>query len=196
MQKASELAPLLELVGARRPRTVVEIGTASGGTLAGWCAVAEPDATIVSIDLPGGDYGGGYDPDDLGPLQAHAQPGQTLRFLPADSHDPATCDALLGLLGGRAVEFLHIDGDHTYEGVRADYELYSPLVASEGLVAFHDVLPHPAAPEIGVHRLWAQLREAHPYVEFLDPDDDRGWGQWGGYGVLLGGFIPDAGGSR
>jgi predicted O-methyltransferase YrrM len=184
MQKLSELARLLELLAQRPPRTVVEVGTAAGGTLLGWCAVSDPDATVISIDLPGGPYGG--DAYDLTQLRSYGQLGQRLHFLPRDSHDIATRDALLELLAGRDVDFLHIDGDHTYDGARTDYELYAPLVAPSGVIAFHDILPHPAAPEIEVHRLWQEVRADGAHVEFVDPDDDRGWGQWGGYGVLLG----------
>jgi predicted O-methyltransferase YrrM len=39
---------------------------------------------------------------------------------------------------GQAIDFLFIDGDHAYEGVRKDWELYSPLLAEGALVAFHD----------------------------------------------------------
>ena len=48
------------LLCQRKPKAVVEIGTKFGGTLAMWCAVADPEATIVSIDLPGGIHGGGH----------------------------------------------------------------------------------------------------------------------------------------
>jgi hypothetical protein len=55
------------------------------------------------------------------------------------------------ILRGRRVDFLHVDGDHTAEGVRTDYAMYGPLVRSGGLVAFHDlVLP-------GVAALWQEL---------------------------------------
>jgi hypothetical protein len=53
-QKVDELTRLIRLLKRRRLETVVEIGTARGGTLAAWCALAQPDAVLVSIDLPGG----------------------------------------------------------------------------------------------------------------------------------------------
>src|SRR5688572_8584818 len=59
-QVRSEILGLAQRVQQLQPRTVVEIGTATGGTLFIWCALAHPDATIVSIDLPGGIHGGGY----------------------------------------------------------------------------------------------------------------------------------------
>src|SRR5579863_8288715 len=59
-QVRSELAQMLAIVKERRPRTVVEIGTANSGTLYLLCYAADPEATIVSLDLPAGKFGGGY----------------------------------------------------------------------------------------------------------------------------------------
>ena len=184
-QKEHELAPLVELLRHRDLRRVVEIGTERGGTFYAWCHVARPDALVVSIDLPGGPFGGGYREDELETLRSYGRPGQQLHFLRRDSHDPATVETLRELLGGEGIDFLFIDGDHTLYGVRRDFELYAPLVARDGLIAFHDVLPHPEMPECKVDLLWRTVREHYEHVEFLDPDEERGWGQWGGIGVLF-----------
>lgn len=40
---------------------------------------------------------------------------------------------------GGQVDFLYVDGDHVYESVRADFDAWFPHVASDGIVAFHDV---------------------------------------------------------
>jgi hypothetical protein len=58
MQKLRELAPLIAVLRRRSLSVVVEIGTARGGTFYAWCKLAEPDALLVSIDLPGGSFGG------------------------------------------------------------------------------------------------------------------------------------------
>src|SRR5204862_237941 len=71
MQKVRELAPLIGLLQRRGPRVVVEIGTARGGTFFVWCRVARPDAVIVSIDLPGGRFGGGYASEDISVFQRY-----------------------------------------------------------------------------------------------------------------------------
>lgn len=42
------------------------------------------------------------------------------------------------LSGGELVDFVFIDGDHSYEGLRGDWESWSPLVAAGGIVALHD----------------------------------------------------------
>jgi methyltransferase family protein len=159
---------------------VVEIGTHRGGTLWAWCQVAEPDTLIVSIDL---------DPPDHEKVQTSqllelARARQALRLLRLDSHDEETFEALRAELRGRLIDFLFIDGDHSYDGVRLDYEMYGPLVARGGLIAFHDVLPHPHKPEVEVERFWREIRGDFRHIQLLDAYD-RGWG---GIGVLYAGI--------
>jgi predicted O-methyltransferase YrrM len=194
-QKLPELEPLIALVRKRRPRTVVEIGTHKGGTLFAWCQAADPEALIVSIDLPQGLFGGGYTRAEARAFQEFARPGQRLHTLRRNSHSRWTAWRLRRLLRGRAIDFLMIDGDHTYEGVKRDWEMYEPLVTSGGLIAFHDILEHPEEPLCKVDELWNELAQHHETVEFTDPDDDRGHGQWGGIGVVFKGGAPAEGSS-
>jgi len=46
---------------------------------------------------------------------------------------------------GDPIRLLLIDADHSYEGVRDDFRLWSPLVAPGGLIVFHDYLAFPEA---------------------------------------------------
>lgn len=187
MQKLRELAPLLALVRRLRPRVVVEIGTARGGTLYAWCRVAHPEATIVSIDLPGGRYGGGYADEDERVFERYAGDRQEIHFIRADSHEASTRARLEEILRGRPIELLMIDGDHTYEGVKQDFEMYAPLVAAGCPVVFHDILPHPIEQECEVDRFWREVKEAYRHTEYVDSQPDREGRQWGGIGVL---FVP------
>ncbi|HZY81119.1 MAG TPA: class I SAM-dependent methyltransferase [Cyclobacteriaceae bacterium] len=38
----------------------------------------------------------------------------------------------------KKIDFLFIDGDHSIEGAKFDFESYSPMLAKGGLIAFHD----------------------------------------------------------
>lgn len=184
LQKYKELTGLLRLVRELQPRVVVEIGSAHGGTLYGWCRLADPEALIVSIDLPGGDFGGGMDKAQTAVVRSYAEPEQTIWFLPYNSHSPATLVDLKKVLAGAEIDLLMIDGDHTYEGVKQDYLMYAPLVREGGLVVFHDVLPHPGYPSCQVDRLWDQIKGAADVTEFLDLEQLASWGQWGGIGIM------------
>jgi len=184
MQKVRELAPLIGLLRRRSPRVVVEIGTARGGTLFAWCRVAQPDAVIVSIDLPGGRFGGGYTSEDISMLQRHGRPEQRLHFIRDDSHAARTRARLEDILQGEKIDFLMIDGDHTYDGVKQDFEMYAPLVADGRVIAFHDILPHPHEVSCEVDRFWSEIKHGYRHLELLDEYRDPLGHQYGGIGIL------------
>jgi cephalosporin hydroxylase len=181
-QKIRELAPLVAVLLERKLETVVEIGTAAGGTLFAWCKLAAADALIVSIDLPGGPFSPGTSSVDR--LRVYARQEQNLHFFRDDSHLPATKEALVQVLAGRSIDFLFIDGDHSYEGVRRDFELYAPLVGHGGIIAFHDIAPHPPQSGCRVEQLWNEIRPARTFIEYID----RGGRNWGGIGII---FVDD-----
>jgi predicted O-methyltransferase YrrM len=179
-QKRKELSRLLWLVQDLRPAMVLEIGTQAGGTLYCWCRLADANATIVSIDLPWGRFGGGYTKErEQEMMSLFPTDGQQLHLLREDSHDPSTLDRLKSILDGRHLDLLFIDGDHTYEGVRRDFEMYSPLAAEGGAIVLHDILEHPAGTDCDVRRLWNEVKDDYRHVEITEPPED-----WGGIGVL------------
>src|SRR5580692_6299979 len=134
-----ELADLLRDVRRLNPQRVLEIGTSMGGTLYLWTRLARPDATIISIDLPGGNSGGGYSSLRTPVYQRFARPEQNLHLLRADSHQKTAFEEVKRIFGDEKIDLLFIDGDHSYAGVKQDWEMYSPLVRDGGLVVFHDV---------------------------------------------------------
>ena len=175
LQLGFEILQLLHLLERDPPRAVVEIGTSLGGSFFLFTRVAAPDATLISVDLPGGTYGGGYFATRGRLLRSFARARQRVELVRADSHDPKTLERTKRLLAGRAVDFLFVDGDHTYEGVRSDYEMYGALVRPGGLIAFHDIVPT-TLEDVGVPAFWSELRVAHDTEEFRKPDRDAGKG--------------------
>ncbi len=179
-QVRSELVEFAYFVQEQRPKTVLEIGTRSGGTFFLLCRLSDPGATVVSLDLPGGRWGGGYGTYRIPIIHRMRQPGQRLHLLRGDSHHPAMRDRLTKVLGGRPIDLLFIDGDHSYGGVKQDFEMYSPLVRPGGAIAFHDIVPHPHAPDIEVDRFWNEIKHRYSHREIIE---DRRQG-WGGIGIL------------
>jgi predicted O-methyltransferase YrrM len=78
-------------------------------------------------------------------------------FFFGSSSAPSTLRAVYDqtALANKSVDLLFIDGDHRYEGVLADWLLYSHLVSPGGLVAFHDAVAQISG--AGVPRLLEQL---------------------------------------
>lgn len=175
-QVRSELEQLLAALARERPRTVLEIGTALGGTLFCFSRVVEPDARLVTVDLPAGRFGGGYHPARKRLYERFARESQEIRPLLGDSHDRETLARVEEALGGRPVDFLFVDGDHEYEGVRTDFELYGPLVRPGGLIAFHDIVA--GNPELvgGVPEFWRELKRSGETTELVESWSQEAYG--------------------
>ncbi len=153
LQVGAEINAFMETVATRRPKTVLEIGTEWGGTLLLLTLAAAPDATIISIDMPTGGFGG-YPRWKGAYFHRFALPSQRLHLLRANSHLLTTVQTVQTILAGRPLDVLFIDGDHTYGGVKADWGMYEPLVGPDALVAFHDIVVHPPKTQCEVHALW------------------------------------------
>lgn len=174
-QVAEEFVPLLEDVRKLNPQAVLEIGTHRGGTLFLWARLGRPDAILVSIDLPGGKFGGGYSPFRAPIYRRFAEEPQKVHLLRANSHDASTLAEAKRLLSGHPIDLLFIDGDHTYEGVKKDWEMYSPLVRSGGLVVFHDVAGN--YEDTQVKAFWDTVKDSYPHKEYMaDPEGKYGIG--------------------
>ena len=173
-QIEAEMVPAMAAIRAHAPRTVVEIGTAWGGSLFCWAQVADTEALLLSVDLPGGVGGAGYLPESIPHFRNFCFESQRLVALLGDSRDGAVIAGVDDALAGRSIDLLFIDGDHTYEGVRADFEQYSPLVTPGGMVMFHDIQPHSEADSgqrIEVSMFWDEVsrgRRSHSFI--ADPN--------------------------
>jgi len=152
-----EILAALREVRALQPRYIIEIGTNGGGTLLMWSRVAHPQATIVSIDLRGGQQGVRVSRLRAPLFRRMGLPGQKIHLIDGDSHRPETLDLARGYLDGNPVDFLFIDGDHSEQGVRADYEMYGPLVRPGGIIGFHDIAVN--TPTHQVTKLWHELAQ-------------------------------------
>lgn len=122
-QDREELWELVRRVSSLCPRRILEIGCGGGGTLMMWQVLA-PE--VVCVDIQGLNGGRGFVSPSRLPY---------VEFIIGDSHDPAIVKKAEEFA---PYDFLFIDGDHSTEGALADFNMYSPLVRSGGLVAFHD----------------------------------------------------------
>ena len=59
------------------------------------------------------------------------------------------------------IDYLHIDADHHYEGVKLDWDLYSTLVPDHGIITLHDTVNY--RKPCGVYLLMDEIREEGKY---------------------------------
>jgi len=179
-QVAGELTALGEILATLRPKCALEIGTLRGGTLLFLCRLASPQATIVSVDLPGGRFGGGYGSTRAWLYKRLALRRQQLQLLQGDSHSSEMLARVREILGAQELDYLFIDGDHKYEGVKRDFELYAPLVRKGGLIALHDIAEHPPTAGCEVSQFWNEIKGRYRHLEMI-ANRQQGWA---GIGVL------------
>lgn len=132
-QNVWELEQLLNLVKGKW--RVLEIGSSFGGTLKRMASVMPKGAQLVSVDLPCDET-----PKFLNPLATLQETcrqiglgGGNVELLIGDSHSPETIEAVRKYA---PFDFVFIDGDHSYEGMKADWENYGPMGK---VVGFHDI---------------------------------------------------------
>jgi predicted O-methyltransferase YrrM len=177
-QVPSELKRFAEIVASICPKRVLEIGTFRGGTLCILARLSAPSATLISVDLPGGKFGGGQ--SKLRSLLYHAfgKSFQSVHFIRGDSHSEEVAAKVRDIT--QSLDVLFIDGDHTYEGVKHDFLSYSPLVRTGGIVAFHDIAEHPKETGCDVSCFWNEVKTSYRHEEIIE-NREQGWA---GIGIL------------
>ena len=179
-QVRSEVVALGKMLEALAPARSLEIGTNYGGTLLLLCNLSLPSAKIISVDLPSGRFGGGYPRRKIPLFRKFRKPGQQLHLIRADSHRQETKERVLRVLDGALLDYLFLDGDHTYEGVRRDFEMYAPLVRSGGVIALHDIAVHNRDTECQVDKFWSEVKNQFRHQEIVE-NPKQGWA---GVGIL------------
>ena len=161
-QIKEEIITLAKIVERKKPHVVMEIGTAQGGTLFLWTKAASEDAIIISLDRREGGYR-----RRIPYYKSFAVKQQQMYLITGNSHDHQILENLKKELHGKSIDFLFIDGDHTYEGVKMDFEMYRSLVREGGMIAFHDICLAP--PEIGyeVEEYWTEIKDNYRYEEII-----------------------------
>lgn len=172
MQGVGPLTELFEQVEQINPQTLVEIGTARGGTFYLMTRYFQDSVRVISVNLP---YSFGYKYKIK--LLEQIDQNKDLRFIVGDSHSQSTHDKVEEATNG-SIDFLFIDGDHSYEGVKADFRRYESLVPKGGIIAFHDIQHEHE--RVGVVRLWNELKEEYE-TEEIDVSPDK---TTGGIGIL------------
>lgn len=182
-QYPNQFEPYIEAIkahfGGGGPKTYVEIGVAAGGTFMATCDLLSP-TRAVAIDISPVigttiDDGRAGNKTPFDGLLAAFIDGKTREFFCGTSRDFATssrCPA--------TIDLLFVDGNHSYEGVKADFEALGPR---SRVVVFHDIVSD-ACP--GVVRFWREIADAFPgrTAEFIDQYDSVA-GSFLGIGVLF-----------
>lgn len=152
------------LVGTTKPRVLVELGTHYGHSYFAFCKSVQSNGLATrcyAVDTWRGDLHAGQYTDDIykGVIQHNNRHYQAFSHLLRMTFDEAAAQFDDG-----SIDLLHIDGLHTYEAVRHDFETWLPKLSTRAVVLFHDTAVHGRG--FGVGRFWRELSPRYPNIDF------------------------------
>src|SRR3954471_9094013 len=169
----------MALVDMLRPKVLVELGVHTGDSYLAFCqavSTVNSGTACYGVDTWKGDVHAGFYGDEvLATLRKKHDPlyGTFSRLVQSTFDEAATYFA------DGAISLLHIDGFHTYEAVKSDWEKWKPKMAPDGVTLFHDI--NVRERDFGVWKLWDEISSGRPNFTFKH-------GQ--GLGVLAGSHVP------
>lgn len=167
MQMAKEVEDFSKFFRDLECKNIMEIGTYAGGLFSVMCKLSDQNGIKISVDLP--TY-----PDQENTeayrnfLNDYKTFSRNVYFVSADSHKQETLDRVKEILNGQELDFLFIDGDHSYDGVKQDFHMYRELVKDGGYIGFHDINDTEFHRSLNCHvaPFWNELKNEHESIEF------------------------------
>lgn len=153
------------LIAKHKPACFVELGVHHGNSYFAACEAVQRlglETLCYGVDTWQGDpHAGEYDEN----VWRSFEPYNAERYGGFSTPLRTTFDdAVTGFQDGQ-IDLLHIDGLHTYEAVKKDFETWLPKLATKAIVLFHDTNERTA--DFGVYRFWEEVtQEGSEYKGF------------------------------
>ena len=148
------------LIKTLKPSIFVELGTHSGNSYLAFCqAIREAKLQTLSyaIDTWKGDEHAGFYGEDI---YANLKPYHDDHYGNFSNLMRMTFDEAVSYFEDQSIDLLHIDGLHTYDAVKHDFETWLPKLSTTAVVLFHDT--NVREREFGIWKFWLELCKQYP----------------------------------
>lgn len=155
-----------DLVHNVKPKTIVELGTHWGFSFFAFCQAVKDqklNTNLYAIDSWEGDkHAGFYGKQVFDFVKKTSQkyfPKQNIHLLKGffEKQPPKFKDG--------SIDILHIDGLHTYNAVKKDFQGWLPKMKKDGIILLHDICV--VKDDFGVYKLWEEIKNKYKTFEFF-----------------------------
>lgn len=167
VQHEKEYIPYLEWVKSVAPKSYIEIGVARGDTFHDTVSLMPKGSRAVAVDYPMKAWGLENSNEYLEKAAEDLiKKGYFVDIIYGDSR---SFEVIELVRKHDMFDLCFIDGDHTYAGVKSDYDNYGLF---SKYVAFHDIADHMKANNRGeiieVPVFWDEVKAGRKHLEFID----------------------------
>jgi septal ring factor EnvC (AmiA/AmiB activator) len=152
------------IIEALTPSTFVELGTHYGDSYFAFCQAVDRlglSTACFAVDTWKGDEHAGFYGDEV---FAAVNTHNANNYSGISTLVRSTFDEALPHFEDGTIDLLHIDGHHTFEAVRHDFETWLPKLSKRAVVLFHDT--NVRFGSFGVNKYFAKLKADYPWFEF------------------------------
>ncbi len=153
-----------DLISKLRPKLIVELGVFQGMSYFSFCQAVQSNnlsSVCYGVDSWHGDEHASFYTEEV--------------FEKVNTYNTANYSGFSTLLRcdfgealkqfkDKTIDLLHIDGLHTYEAVKNDFETWLPKMSDSSIILFHDTAEKDHG--FGVYRLWEELSALYPSFSF------------------------------
>jgi cephalosporin hydroxylase len=152
-QDEDEIFDVCSYLSGKDIKNILEIGVKFGGSFYIWCKFFDEGLKV------GVDKVTNYHVEKLKYKRNFLSRtwAKNVSLIDGDSTNPDVVGRVKNIFKHDKVDFLFIDGDHSYDVVKQDYDNYVGLVREGGYIAFHDINSRNTSENMGVPLFWGKL---------------------------------------
>jgi cephalosporin hydroxylase len=168
LQLPQDMFAIQEIVFATRPRYIIELGVAWGGSLLFYSSLMQllGGEHVIGVDI--------YVPDDLRErLKCHGPVSDRITLLEGSSVDEESLGRIRNIIGSSREVMVILDSHHAHDHVLRELRLYSPLIGKGHYLVCSDTVIEYQPPADYRPRPWGKGNNPKTALDEFIRENDR-----------------------